>query len=103
MEPTYHTIDKKMTTAGYALRSVKHSLPIETLKIIYYASMHSIMSYDIMFWGSSADANKVFLTQKKILRIIYNIRPRDPCREIFKENQIFTFFLSIFTLYFYLQ
>ena len=74
----------------YALRFVKHSLPIGILKIIYYASVHSIMSYGIIFWGTSADANKVFLTQKKIFRIIYNIRPRDSCRDIFKENQIFT-------------
>ena len=94
---------KKMTTAGYALRFVKHSLPLETLKIIYYASVHSIMSYGIIFWGTSTDANKVFLTQKKILRIMYNISRRDSCREIFKENQIFTFFRSTFTLSFYLQ
>jgi hypothetical protein len=80
-----------MTTAGYAIRFVKHSLPSETLKIIYYDSVHSIMTYGIIFWGTSAEANKVFLIQKKILRIIYNIRPRDSCREIFKENQIFTF------------
>jgi exonuclease III len=83
---------KKMTTASYALRSVKHSLPIETLKIIYYASVHSIMSYGIIFWGTATGANKVFLTQKKILKIIYNIRPRDSSREIFKQNQIFTLY-----------
>jgi hypothetical protein len=81
-----------MTTAGHALRFVKHSLPLESLKIIYYASVHSIMSYGIIFWSTSTDAKKVFLTQKNILRIIYNISPRDSCSEIFKEIQIFTFF-----------
>jgi hypothetical protein len=94
---------KKMTTAGYALRFVKHSLPIDTLKIIYYASVHSIMSYGIIFWATSTDANKVFLTQKKILRIIYNIGPRDSCRKIFKENHIFTFFSQYIYSYLYLQ
>jgi len=45
---------KKMSTACYALRYVKYSLPIETLKIIhlYFAHIHIIMSYGVIFWGN---------------------------------------------------
>jgi hypothetical protein len=60
-------LTKKMTTACYALRFVKHSLPLQTLKIIYYAYVHSIMCYGIIFWSTSTDANKVFVMQKKII------------------------------------
>ena len=79
---------KRMSSASYALRFIKYSLPIETLKIIYFAHIHTITSYGIIFWGNSSSAKKVFLLQKKIIRIITNARPRDSCREIFKNMQI---------------
>jgi hypothetical protein len=50
----------------------------------------SIISYGIIFWGGSSYANKVFILQKKIIRIITNIRPRDSCRRIFKNMEIMT-------------
>jgi hypothetical protein len=49
------------------------------------------MAYGIIFWGASTTASKVFILQKKILRIIYNIKPRDSCRKLFRDNQIMTF------------
>jgi hypothetical protein len=70
----------------------KHSLPIQTLKIIYFAHVHSIMSYGVIFWGSASCANKVFLLQKRIIRIITNSGPRDSCRDIFRTMQIFTLY-----------
>ena len=37
-------LSKQMSSACYALRYVKHSLPTQTLKIIYFAHVHTIMS-----------------------------------------------------------
>ena len=54
--------------------------------------MHSIISYGIIFWGSFSYANKVFILQKKIIRIITNTRPRDSCREVFKSMEILTLY-----------
>ena len=50
------------------------------------------MSYGIIFWGNCPSAKKVFLLQKKIIRIVTNTRPRDSCREILKNMQIFTLY-----------
>jgi hypothetical protein len=91
-------VSKRLSTAGYAFNCLKHLLPRETLKIIYFAHVQSIISYGIIFWGSSPGTSKVFKLQKKILRIIYNMRPRDSCRELFNQKQIMT----IFSLYLYL-
>jgi hypothetical protein len=94
-----------MSSACYALRYVKYSLPTETLKIIYFAYIHTIMSYGIIFWGNSSYAKKVFILQKKIIRIISNAGPRDSCREIFKRMQIMTLYsqyihsILLFTVY----
>jgi len=76
-----------MCTACYALRNIKHIVPIDMLRVIYFAHIHSIISYDIIFWGSSSYANEVFILKKKITRIITNTRLRDTCREVFKSME----------------
>ena len=83
---------KKMSSACYALRYIKYSLPIETLQIICFAHINTIMSYGVIFWGNSSYAKKVFTLQKKIIRIITNTGPRDSCREIFGSMQIMTLY-----------
>jgi hypothetical protein len=90
---------KRMSSARFALRLIKYSLQIETLKIIYFAHIHTIMSCGIIFWSKSPSAKKVFLIQKKIIRIITNTRPRDSCREIFKNMEIMT----LYSQYIYTQ
>jgi len=81
-----------MCSACYALRNVKHIVPIDTLRVIYFAHIHSIISYGIIFWGSSTFASRVFILQKKIIRIITKTRPRDSCREAFKSMEIMTLY-----------
>jgi hypothetical protein len=55
----------KMCTACYELRNIKHIVPLGMLRVIYFAHIHSIIRYGIIFWGSSSYANKVFILQKK--------------------------------------
>jgi hypothetical protein len=88
-------------TSCYALRNIKHIVPIDTLRVIYFAHIHSIISYGIIFGGSSSHANKVFILQKKIVRIITNTRPRDSCREVFKSMEIMTYSQHIYSLVLY--
>jgi len=82
----------KMCTACYTQRNIKHIVPIDMLRVIYFAHIHPIISYGIIFWGSSSHANKVFILQKKIVRIITNTRPRDSYREVFKSMEIMTLY-----------
>jgi len=81
-----------MCTACYALRNIKHIVSIDMLRVINFAHIHSIKNYGIIFWGSSSYANKIFILQKKIIRIITNTRPRDSCREVFKSIEIITLY-----------
>jgi hypothetical protein len=82
----------KICTVCYVLRNIKHTVSLDTLKVIYFAQIHCIISYGIILWGSSSYANKVFILQKKIIIIIMNTRPRDSCREIFKNMEIMTLY-----------
>jgi hypothetical protein len=61
---------KKMSSACYALIYVKHSLPVGALKIIYFAHVHTLMSYGVIFWSNSSCTNKVFIMQKKSLELL---------------------------------
>jgi hypothetical protein len=64
----------------------------ETQKLIYFAHLQSIMNYGIIFCAGSSYDNKVFILQKKIIRIIVNAKTRETCREIFKKLKILPFY-----------
>jgi hypothetical protein len=75
----------KLCSACYALRNLKHIVPQSALRTLFYAYIHSILSYGIILWGRSSNANKLFILQKKIFRIITNSRVRKSCKEAFKN------------------
>jgi hypothetical protein len=58
------------------------------LKSIYYAYLHYLMKYGIIFWGNSTDSKKVFTLQKKTVRIMVGVKPQNSCRGLFKILQI---------------
>jgi hypothetical protein len=57
--------------------------------MIYYTYFHSLMTYGIIFWGSSPYSINIVWLQKKI--ITTNSKNRDSCRNLFKNPNIFTF------------
>jgi hypothetical protein len=79
-------------SACYALRNIKYIVPEDMLRVIYFAHIHAIISYGIIFWGSSYYANKVFILQKKIIGTMTNTKPRDSCWEAFKKLEIMTLY-----------
>jgi hypothetical protein len=98
-------IATKMFSACYASKNLKHIVhivhivPQSTLRRIYYAYIHSILSYGIIFWGRSSNVNKLFILQKKIIRIITSTGVRECCREAFKNIEIMTLYSQyIFSL-----
>jgi len=43
------SIRSKLSSACYAMRSVKPDVTINTLKMIYFAYFHSVMTYSLLF------------------------------------------------------
>jgi hypothetical protein len=76
----------------------------ETLRMLYFAYVHSIMSYKIICGGNQPYSEKIFKIQKSVIRIITNSRMRDSCRELFQRLEIlhlysqYIFSLSIFVI-----
>jgi len=59
------TIVPKLSSATFAIRTVKPLLSQDSLKIIYCSYFHSIMTYRIIFCGNSHYSNTIFRLQKK--------------------------------------
>jgi hypothetical protein len=78
----------KLSSAYFAMRTVTPQLKVDTLKLVYFAYFHSIMSYGIIFRGNSTDSKRVFIIQNKIIRIMAGFKKRVSCRELFKKFNI---------------
>jgi hypothetical protein len=81
---------KKLSKACYIIRNAKTYISAPSLKMIYYAFFHSVMSYGIIFWGNSCHRSIIFRLQKKVpvIRIMEYCRKRVSCRSLFKKLQI---------------
>jgi len=78
----------KLCSACFTMKSVQLLASQQMLKIIYYSSFHSIMSYEVIFWGHSSLGIKVFRLQKRIIRIMTGSKDRDSCRKLFTSMEI---------------
>ena len=80
----------KLSSACFAIRSVKPYVSFLTLKAIYYAYFHAIMLYGVIFWGQSPDSLKVFLLHKRVIRTMMGCGGSESCRRLFVELGILT-------------
>jgi hypothetical protein len=74
----------RLSSACYAIKVITPLITEDTLKMIYYSSVHSIITYGIIFRGNSPLSNTIFMIQKRIIRIMTKSRSRDSCRHLFK-------------------
>jgi hypothetical protein len=56
------------------------------------------MRYGIVFWGNSSEAKKIFLLEKKIIRIMMGMKHRESCRPAFTKLNIFNTGLQIYVI-----
>lgn len=78
-----YELRKKINRAVGIIYKMKNLCPPRVLLSLYYALIHSHLNYGICVWGNadSHEINKVFLAQKKAVRILSNadyLAPTDP-------------------------
>jgi len=94
----------KLNTACFVIRMIQAIMSPETLRMVYFAYIHSVMSYGIICWGNQPYSDNIFKIQKRVIRNITNSRMRDSCRELFKNLEILPlysqciFSISIFVI-----
>jgi hypothetical protein len=67
----------KLNTACFVIRKLQAIMSTETLRIVYFAYIYSIMSYGIICEGNQLYSEKIFKIQKWVIRIITNSRMRE--------------------------
>jgi hypothetical protein len=71
------SVTSKLYAACYELRKLKHTVSQQKVLVVYYSYFHSIMSYRIIFWGTSQYSINIFKIQKRAIRIITNSGSRE--------------------------
>lgn len=80
----------KLSQSCFAISMLTNSLDRKSLINVYYALFYSKISYNIIAWGQSVDLQRVFVMQKRVLRIIFHMGYRDSCRDTFRNNKLLT-------------
>ena len=80
----------KVAKSLYIINRVKNTLPKESLVTLYYALIHSHISYCTSVYGSATPTSlsKLVVMQKKAIRTICNVPSRTHTATLFKELKI---------------
>ena len=81
-------LKSKIASSMFILNRVKKQLPHDALKSIYLTLVHSHLMYGITAWGNSSTTNKLYLLQKKALRLINNKTYLSHTDPLFKQEKV---------------
>lgn len=84
-------LSNRLSSATFAVKKIRTLTNEDTARLVYFSYFHCLMSYGILLWGHAADANCVFILQKRAVRAIYNLGNRVSLRDKFGESGILTF------------
>jgi len=95
--PHISLLCNKLSRISFTLRTLYPLLQPEALMLVYHGYFSAVMTYGIEAWGGSPHAVRVFLEQKRAVRIVNGMVPRTSCRGVFKSLKI----LTLASLYIY--
>ena len=78
----------KLCKICFALRIVSRVLGIETVRTLYHAYFQSLLSYGLIFWGHSSNAESIFKLQKRAIRAIMQVTKTTSCKQYFKSLHV---------------
>jgi len=81
------------------IKKVRYKLQTKTLINLYYAFIYPYLIYCNTIWGNAAKVhmNQLLVLQKRVLRIMYNVKYRDSTKKLYEESKI----INVFHLYVY--
>lgn len=82
----------QLSAMCYAISGLKKSCSNNVIKQFYFSNFYSRMIYSIILWGHSSASDRIFLLQKRSIRIMYDLKWRDTCRPVFKSHKLLTFY-----------
>ena len=88
-ETHINNVSHKISSAFFALRNLKNIISTAELINVYYGIVYPHIKYLILLWGSRSSSQRIFIMQKRIIRLIFSLGPLESCRPIFKKKQNF--------------
>jgi exonuclease III len=87
-----NNIARKLCSGIFVLRRLSSFTDTAVLLSAYFAVIFPFLSYAVEIWGSeTSQTKKIFVLQKKAVRIIAGIRRTDSCRPHFRRLNLLTF------------
>ena len=82
-------LSKKLARTVGIFYKIRHFVPLETLKVLYFSLFYSFVSYGIAVWGLTHKSllNPLIISQKKIVRIMCFEEPTAHTEPLFKKLQ----------------
>ncbi|KAJ8977650.1 hypothetical protein NQ317_017094 [Molorchus minor] len=85
-------IDKlcsQVSSQIFAMRQLRSSISDNNvMRVIYFAIIHSRITYGTALWGNASSAHKIFKLQKTAVRIVDAAGRNEHCRDLFKKYRI---------------
>jgi hypothetical protein len=83
-------LSKKLRSGCFALGRLRNEVQQHTLKTVYYAHIYTHIKNNIIFWGYCSDATRIFILQKRAIRIIFGVPARHSCVTLFRDFGVLT-------------
>jgi len=82
----------RVASGIYALRKLAKFCSLNVLKMAYFGLIYPHLAYGISLWGGCAKfrLERVFRLQKKAIRILAKLNPRESCHDAFRELELLT-------------
>lgn len=83
---------RKLSIALYVIKRIKTISDVSSSKTAYLALFESNLRYGLLIWGNSSGGNlqRVLVSQKKAIRALAGLQPRESCRPAFINLSILT-------------
>ena len=88
--PHTNSLKEKLNSYCFLVRTLKSTVTIDVLKLVYFSIVQSALSYGLIYWGLSSEIESVFSLQKKIIRIMAGFSFRQHCKPAFIKLQLLT-------------
>lgn len=88
--PHVDMVAKRLNSAYYAISQLKHKLDRKTVVTVYYGIFFPHLAYCVSVWGLSPEVHRLFILQKRVIRLIFNLDSRQSCRGVFVSGGFLT-------------
>lgn len=90
--PHCEALHLRISSVLCMLRRASACVSKGVMRTLYFGCFQSRIRYGIVLWGNSSAAARIFLDQKKAIRILAGVDAFAPCRPLFKELRVLTLY-----------